>query len=41
MYGKTITKPVETDTVVKDNKHNFGKYVSYNYNYIDSVMEIN
>ena len=41
MYGKTIIKPVETDTVVKDNKEDFGKYISYNYNYIGSVIETN
>ena len=41
MYGKTSIKPVETDTVVKDNKHDFGKYMSYNFNCIDSVIEIN
>ena len=33
IYGKTITKPVETDTIVKDNKYDFVKYVLYNYNY--------
>ena len=31
----------ETDTVVKDNKDDFEKYISYNYNYIDSVIEVN
>ena len=41
MYGKTNIKPVETNTIVKDNGQDFGKYVSYNYNYIDSVIEIN
>ena len=40
MYGKTIIKPVETYTVVKDNRDDFGKYISYNYNYIDSVIEV-
>ena len=40
MYGKTIIKPVETDTTVKDNKDDFAKYISYNYNYIDSVIEV-
>ena len=38
MYGKTIIKPVETDTIVKDNRDDFEKYISYNYNYIDSVI---
>ena len=41
MYGKTIIKPVETDTTVKDNKDDFAKYISYKYNYIDSVIEVN
>ena len=41
MYGKTIIRPVETDTIVKDNKDDFGKYISYNYIYIDSEKEVN
>ena len=41
MFGTTIIKPVETDTIVKDNKDDFEKYMSYNYNYIDSVIEVN
>ena len=41
MYDKTIIKPVETDTIVKDNRNDFEKYMSYNYNYIDSVIEVN
>ena len=41
MYGKTIIKPVETDTIVKDNRDDFEKYISYNYNYIGSVIEVN
>ena len=41
MYGKTTIKPVETDTTVKDNRDDFEKYISYNYNYIDSVIEVN
>ena len=41
MYGKTIIKPVETDTIVKDDRDDFEKYISYNYNYIDSVIEVN
>ena len=40
MYGKTIIKPVETDTIVKDNRDDFGKCTSYNYNYNDSVIEV-
>ena len=39
MYGKTIIKPIETDTVVKDSQ-DFEKYISLNYNYIDSVFEV-
>ena len=41
MYGKTIIKPVETDTIVKYNKEDLGTYISYNYNYIDSVIDVN
>ena len=41
MYGKAITKPVETNTIVKDNRDDFEKHISYNYNYIDSVIEVN
>ena len=40
MYGRTIIKPVETDTIIKDNREDFEKYISYNYNYIDSVLEV-
>ena len=40
MYGKTIIKPVETYTTVKDNKDAFGKYVPYNCSYIDSVIDV-
>ena len=41
MYGKTIIKPVGTDTIVKDSRDDFEKYISYNYNYVDSVIEVN
>ena len=41
MYGTTSTKPVETDTIIKYSKDDFGKYSSLNYNYIDSVLELN
>ena len=41
MYGKTIIKPVETYTIVKGNRDDSEKYMSYNYNYIDSVIEVN
>ena len=41
MYGKAIIKPVETYTIVKDNGDDFEKHISYNYNYIDSVIGVN
>ena len=41
MYGKTIIKPLETDTVVKDSQEEFEKYISLNCNYIDSGLEVN
>ena len=40
MYGKTIIKPIETDTVVKDSQEEFEKYTSLNYNYIDSGLGV-
>ena len=40
MYGKTVIKPFETYTIVKGNRDDFDKYDSYNYDYIDSVIEI-
>ena len=41
MSGKTIIKPVGTDTIVKDKRDDFEKYISYNYNYIGSLIEVN
>ena len=41
MYGETIIKPVETDTIIKDSRDGVEKYMSLNYNYIDYVLEIN
>ena len=41
MYGKTIIKPIETDTITKDSQHDFEQYVSLNYNYSGSVLEVN
>ena len=41
MYDKTIIKPIETDTIIKDSQHDFEIYVSLNYNYIDLVLEVN
>ena len=40
MYGKTILKPIETDTIIKDGQEEFEKYVSYNYNCIDSIIQV-
>ena len=40
MYGNTIIKLIETDTVVKDNQTDFEKYMSYNYNCIESVLKV-
>ena len=41
MYGKTVIKPVETDTVAKENKVDFGNYAAYNYSCIDAVIDVN
>ena len=41
IYGKTIIKPVETDTIVKDKNDDFENCISYNYNYMGSVIEVN
>ena len=41
MHDNTMIKPIETDTIIKDGQHYFEKYVSLNYNYIDSVLEFN
>ena len=41
MYGKTMTKPIDTDNIIKYSQDDFEKDVSLNYNYIDSVLEIN
>ena len=40
MNGKTVIKPFETDTIIKDNRDDFEKYVSLNNNHIDSVLEL-
>ena len=40
MYGKTIIKPVETYTFVKDTRDDFETYTSHNYNYIGSVIQV-
>ena len=41
IHGKIIIKPVETYTIVKDNRDDFEKYISYSYNYIDSIIDVN
>ena len=41
MHGKTIIKPVETDTIVKDNTKGCWTYAHCNYYYNDSVIEVN
>ena len=40
MYGKTIIKPIETDTIMKSSQHDFEKYVPLNDNSIDSVLAV-
>ena len=39
--AKLFLNLLKTDTIVKYNRGDFGKYVSYNYNYIDSVIKVN
>ena len=39
MYGKTILKPIETETIVKK-ETDYIKYVSFNYNYIQSSIQV-
>ena len=39
MYGKTILKPIEVDTVVVP-EWRFEKYISYNYNFIQSCIKV-
>ena len=41
MYCKTMIKPVGTDTIVKDNRDDFEKYILYKHKYIDSVIIVN
>ena len=40
MYGKTIKENIETYIIIKVNKDDFEKCISYNYDYIDSVLEV-
>ena len=35
----TILKPIETETIVKQEKY-YHKYVSFNYNYIQSSVKV-
>ena len=39
VYGKTILKPIETETVVKTDQ-DVHKYVCFNYNYIQSSRKL-
>ena len=39
MYGKTILKPIETETIVKQETY-YHKYVNFNYNYIQSSAKV-
>ena len=41
MYVETMFKLVETDTIIKYSRDDFGKCTPLNYKYIDSVLEIN
>ena len=41
MDGKTIIKPIETDTIIKHSQHDSERYVSLNYNCIYSALEVN
>ena len=39
MHGRTIIKPF--DTIIKYSRGDFGKCISLNHSYIDSVLEVN
>ena len=39
MYGKTILKPIETETIVKTIPE-YEKYIRFNYNYIESAIKV-
>ena len=39
--GKLLSNQLKPILIIKDNEAEFEKYVSYNYNYIDSVLEVN
>ena len=36
MYGQTIIKPVETDTIITYSRYDSEIYISLDYNYIDT-----
>ena len=40
MYGTTSIKAVETDTIINYSRYDFEKCISLNYNYIDSVLNV-
>ena len=40
MYGKTILKPIQTQTIIKAGVEAYSKYVSYNYNHIESITQV-
>ena len=39
MYGKTILKPIETETVVKTIPE-YEKYIIFNYKFIESAIKV-
>ena len=41
VYGTTIIKPVETDTIIKDSRCGFEKCCSLDYDYLDNALEAN
>ena len=40
MYGKTMLKRTDTQTIIKDGVEAYDKYVSYNYNHIESITQV-
>ena len=40
MYGETILKPIETQTIIKDGVEAYNKYASYNFNHIESITQV-
>ena len=39
--AKRLLNLLKQILLLKDNRDDFEKYISYNYNYIDSVIEVN